>query len=158
MAEAEQSEDVLRLHPHPVHFAGAVGFAAFVGLVVVLLIKHNDLPRSVDWQILACGVLVAIGGFVGPVVRWTRARFELSAEHLRWTLGVVRPDRLDAPLADLRDLELEQGLLGRAFGYGTVRLVDADGRERVFAPLGHVEALKQAVARRAGSSRARARR
>jgi uncharacterized membrane protein YdbT with pleckstrin-like domain len=158
MDEGERPDDVLRLHPHPVHFAGAVGFAAFVGLVVVLLIKHNDLPRTVDWQILGVGVVVAIGGFVGPAVRWTRARFELSAEHLRWTLGVVRPDRLDARLADLRDVELEQGLLGRTFGYGTVRVVDADGRERVFPPLGHVAALREVVARRGGSSRAGRRR
>lgn len=148
-------DHTLRLRPHPVVFGGALGLASFVALVVALLVLHNDLPRATEWRIVLGGAGVALAGFVGPSLRWRRARVELSPDRLSWSLGLVRRQRLDIDLDELRALAVEQGVLGRWLGYATLRVIDATGRERTFLPVGHVDAFRAASARCVARARPR---
>jgi hypothetical protein len=153
--EDQRTPPRVRTHPHPIHFAGAAGWATFVAIVATLLIRHNDLARSTDWSIVAGAVLLAASGLVGPALRWLRTWVELDASVARCTSGVVRPSTVDVDLEHAQALAIDQSMAGRWLGYGRLRVVDATGTTHVFPPIGEA-ALRAAMAR--GERRARTRR
>src|SRR5262249_57702451 len=55
---------------HPMAFAGALSLALFVALVVLLLIRHNDLPPATEAQIVVVGALGALVGSGPALLRW----------------------------------------------------------------------------------------
>jgi uncharacterized membrane protein YdbT with pleckstrin-like domain len=146
----------LRLHPHAAFFSGAASYTAFVALVVTLLIRHNDLPATTEWQFVAYGVAAALAGWIGPLLRWRASWVELDDRRLRWSVGVVRRRRLDGDLDRLQALVVEQGSFGQWLGYGTLRVVDEAGVEHAFPPVGHVSEFRAAATRALGARRARA--
>jgi hypothetical protein len=137
----------VRARPHLVHFGGAAGWAAFVAFVVTLLIRNNDLPAAIDWQIVGGGMLAALAGAIGPAARWARTWIEIEPGRARCTSGVLRRYRIDVPLDRARGIDVVQSLLGRWLGYGRLQVVDEAGEAHVFPPLGNVDALR-AIARR----------
>lgn len=144
----------VRTHPHPVHFAGAAGWALFVAIVATLLIRHNDLAQSTDWSIAAGAALLAACGFVGPMLRWLRTWVELDASLARCTSGVVWPATVDVDLARAQALAIEQSFAGRWLGYGRLRVVDASGTTHLFPPVGEA-ALRATMAREQRRTRVR---
>jgi membrane protein YdbS with pleckstrin-like domain len=147
---------IVRAHPHPAFFGGAVGYTLFVTLVVVLLIVHNDLPPATEWRIVVYGIAVALLGWVGPLLRWQMAWVDLDERRLRWSVGIVRRHRLESDLDCLQALDVEQGTVGRWLGYGALRAVDEAGVEHAFPPVGHVAAFRAAAMRSLGGRRDRA--
>jgi hypothetical protein len=145
---AERAPARVGTRPHFVHFAGATSWAAFVALVVTLLIRHNDLPATTDWKIVGGGVLAALAGAVGPVARWARTWVDIEPTRARCTSGLLRRATVDVALDRARGVALEQSLLGRWLGYGRLRVVDEAGAAHLFPPVGDVDTLRVAVERR----------
>ena len=156
---ADRGEDAggaaIRARPHWIHFSGALGFALFVALVGTLLVRHNDLPRATDLRVVAWCLAIAVLGFVGPLLRWRRTLIEVGDGIARCSAGVFRPRSVSVDLGRARMANVEQSLLGRVFGYGQVRVVDADGVEHLFPPIGASANLTRALgpSDRRGSSR-----
>jgi PH (Pleckstrin Homology) domain-containing protein len=142
-----RGESAVRTRPHVVYFSGALGFAAFVALVVTLLIAHNDLPAATDWRIVGWGVLATAAGFVGPLLRWTRTWIELDQQGLRCRSGLLRRRSLALDFDRMRALTVEQSFLGRWLGYGHVRVVDDAGGDYVLPPVAALEPFRSAAAR-----------
>jgi len=147
---------IAHARPHPIVMGNAVTFAAFVALVVTLLIKNNpDLSLETDWRIAQWGIVVALLGFVLPLLRWRTGWIELDAEHVRWTIGILPRRHFESRLDELQGIVVEQGWVGKALGYATLRVVDATGAERVYAPAGDVGALRAAAVKCDTSRRGR---
>lgn len=149
MERAQQGTTTASVHarPHPVYFAGAAGWVAFVALAATLVIRHNDLTAAGDWSVVGWGCVAAIAGVVGPVVRWLRTSIELDADGARCTTGIVWRSTLDVALDHARELSVEQSYVGRHLGYGHLRIVDGAGTEHVLPPVGNVGAWQAAVSR-----------
>ncbi len=137
-----------RARPHPVYFAGAAGWVAFVAVATTLVIRHNDLSAAGDWRVVGWGCVAALAGVVGPVVRWLRTSIELDADGVRCTTGIVWRSTVDVALDEVRELSIEQSYVGRLLGYGQLRIVDGAGIEHVLPPVGNVAVWQAAVARR----------
>src|SRR5262245_65976036 len=74
-AQLEPDERVLfRTGLHPMAFTGAVTLALFVALVVILLIRHNDLPPRTEIQIVLVGLGVEVLGAVSSLLYLQRTR------------------------------------------------------------------------------------
>jgi len=146
---------VVRTHPHVAFFGGAVGFTAFVALVVALLIRHNDLPAATNWHFVYYGLAVAVSGWIGPLLRWRAAWVDLDEQRLRWSVGLFRPRRLESQLDRLQAFVVEQSPAGRWLGYATLRAVDEQGAEHAFPAVGHVGAFRAVAARLLGGRRTR---
>lgn len=102
----------IRLHPAVLArpFAKAVALSIAGGAVA-----------SLGWPATAPGVaLLALGAAVatGAVWRWERTHVVVSGERLSIVHGTVR--RRSASVGLNGAVELEQGLLGRLLGYGTI--------------------------------------
>ena len=114
--DEDGSEARIRTHPHPIHFAGAASWIAFVVLVATLLIRHNELAPSTNWAIVGWAVLAALSGLVGPATRWARTWVEIDspggALHVGAPVDVLRRRRSGArPCAG--DRSRDDGALAR---------------------------------------------
>ena len=91
---------------------------AFVGAGAVLVVVGQTYWIA---GIAGAGLLVvaAVLAF-RAVLRWDRTRLMLTSERLTVAYGVARRRSASVALAHTPALELEQGILGRIFGYGTL--------------------------------------
>jgi uncharacterized membrane protein YdbT with pleckstrin-like domain len=78
---------------------------------------------ALGWPVSVAGALLLVAGTayaLGAVVRWDRTHVVVTAEKLFVVYGVVRRRAAAVRLAKVSTVELEQSLLGRVLGYGTV--------------------------------------
>jgi len=145
---------------HPMAFAGALSLALFVALVVVLLIRHNDLPPATEAQIVVVGALVALLGSVPALLRWRHTALFVTDRRLLVRSGTYRQHMLATPLAP-GIVEQESGATGRMLDHGTVTVVGPDGqmigvahvaRARELVEVARAQARRSATARRSPAS------
>lgn len=137
---------ILRTRLHWITWSGTIGFVAFVGLVVTLLLRHNDLAPDVARQIVLWGAGVALVALVARWVRWRRFWVELTQGHLRTTGNLLGRGGLDLPVRAVESAHADLPRMGRLLGYGTVFVVTAGGR----IPIRHVpdaESVARALGR-----------
>jgi membrane protein YdbS with pleckstrin-like domain len=134
---------VVRTGLHPVAFGGALGMALFIGLVVALLIRHNDLPLRTDVQIAVVGALVAALGAVPSWLRWRNTSVVVTDRHIVATAGVRGQHHLELPMADAT-VSAEAGRLGRALDHATLSIVARDGRSWSIGHVAHARAVVEA--------------
>lgn len=79
--------------------------------------------REAHWLVgVAAAVLLAAAALLAALAlaRWLSTRLLLTTERLTVVYGVVRRRAASVSLARVPALELEQGLVGRLLGYGTL--------------------------------------
>lgn len=94
----------------PLARAVAVAVLGFIGL-------------AVGWPLSAAGAVLLIAAAllaVAAVWRWDRTHVVVTADKLFVVHGVLRRRAAAVRLAKVSTVELEQSLLGRLLGYGTV--------------------------------------
>ncbi len=88
-----------------------------------LLVAAGILVLTLPWPVPVLGAaLTAVGAGIGvsAVWRWDRTRFVVTTEKAFIVQGVVRRRARGVRLARVDAVEVEQTLLGRLLGYGTV--------------------------------------
>jgi uncharacterized membrane protein YdbT with pleckstrin-like domain len=116
MVTSEWERVCLDERRHPVvlslPFAQALGLAA-VGIGLM----------AIGWPASIAGVLLQIGAAavaLRVVWAWEQTRVVLTTEKLFVVHGTLRKRAAAVRLARIGALEIEQGLLGRLLGYGTI--------------------------------------
>jgi membrane protein YdbS with pleckstrin-like domain len=141
-AQLEPEERVLfRTGLHPMAFSGAVTLALFVGLVVVLLIRHNDLPAATELRIALAGLAVALVGALPSLLRWRNTELAVTERRVLVSAGGFRRRHLAVPVAPAA-VEQEGGLTGGVLDHGTVTVAAPDGRA---SSIGHVARARELV-------------
>jgi uncharacterized membrane protein YdbT with pleckstrin-like domain len=116
----------IEARPHGIALARPLARAvalALVGGVVVLLASRTAWPLAVPGA-LALALAAAQG--LRAVLAWDRTRFVVTSETLVVVHGIVRRRIAGVELAGGRAMEVEQSLLGRLLGYGTVVVDDLE--------------------------------
>lgn len=90
---------------------------------VVLKYKQVDYPL-VDYGLLGI-VLMAFVSMAIDVIRWKSETFVVTNRRVIHTRGVLAKSVMDSSLSKINDVILEQSLLGRIFGYGTIKILTA---------------------------------
>ena len=101
---------------HVVVLAGS--FVRALGLAVV-----GIGCMAIGWPASIAGVLLQVGGAVialRAVWKWERTRLILTTEKLFVVHGTFHRRAAAVRLSRLGAVEIEQGLLGRLLGYGTI--------------------------------------
>lgn len=78
---------------------------------------------AIGWPVSPLGVVpLALAAVIalGAVWRWERTRLVVTAEDVSLLSGTLRRRGASVPLARIGRVEVEQGLLGRLLGYGTL--------------------------------------
>ncbi len=118
---------ILRTRLHWITWSGTIGFVLFVGLVVALLLGHNDLAPDAARQIVAWGVAIGVGALIARWIRWRRLWVEITPDRFRIDGNLWRRHGLDVPVTAVQSVEPDVPWVGRLLGYGTISVV-AEGR------------------------------
>lgn len=96
---------------------------------------------------------VASVGLVPPIYRYlavTNTRFVVTTDAVYRKTGVVGRSVTRAPLTKVQNSSYEQGLAGGLFGFGTVTVETAGGRDLRFYRIENPEAVRRLVDRVVG--------
>jgi uncharacterized membrane protein YdbT with pleckstrin-like domain len=149
---------VFRTRLHPVVFAGTAFFAACVIGIVVLIVARNDLSAESVRLLWLAGIVVALGSFVTPVLRWRTSEFAVTTSRVLVKVGLVSVHTLELMLPKVEAIGVDQPIAGRILGYGTLRIVGTGGTVEEFARVASPDGLRDAVVRqttRGATARAR---
>lgn len=102
-----------------------VGAAAFtIAALIVLMFFGQDML----WWLIGLGVVVAVWlwQFVSLILKRLDVRYRLTAQRFIYEKGIFRRvmDRIE--LFDIDDITVEQGLVERLIGIGTIRVSSTD--------------------------------
>jgi uncharacterized membrane protein YdbT with pleckstrin-like domain len=101
----------------------AAVLATIAGLIVVFLFVND----TIGWSIFGVAALIIWGGLLLTLAyRRVSVKYRLTNQRLFHEQGILRrvTDRIE--LIDIDDVTLEQGLMERLFGVGTVRVSSTD--------------------------------
>lgn len=112
-------------HKHWVIFVAPV-FQLLVGLVLVWIgYKIGDLWLRLDWLMRVLGFIIVVFGALHLLGAWlTRITTELAVTNRKvigkW--GLISRRTIEQRLDKVDSIEVEQTILGRILGYGTVEV------------------------------------
>jgi uncharacterized membrane protein YdbT with pleckstrin-like domain len=84
---------------------------------------------------IAGGVLAAIGLvlFVPPWIRSASSEFAITNKRVLIKVGLIRRHSLELLLSKVEGIGVDQGVLGRILGYGTITVSGVGGTKEAFA-------------------------
>jgi uncharacterized membrane protein YdbT with pleckstrin-like domain len=102
-----------------------------IGLGIVLAIVLGVL-QSAYWPAGAAlsgiGLLLAIG----PAVRYASSEFAVTDKRVVAKLGFIERESLETLLSKIEAIGVDQGIVGRILGFGTITITGTGGTEESF--------------------------
>lgn len=143
---------VFRTRLHPVIFAGTAFFAACVIGIVALIVARNELTPDTVRLLWLAGIVIALGSFFTPVLRWRTSEFAVTTSRVLVKVGLLSVHTLELMLPKVEAITVDQPIAGRLLGYGTLRVVGTGGTVEQFARVARPDALREAVVRQSSRS------
>ena len=114
-------QSVLTLHPHwkTLLRPALVLFVVVVAAVVLLIVIPPGRaagPGRITVGVIA--LLLAVAGFVVPVLRWKTTTYRLTTRRLQLRSGILTRSGRDFPLIRISDASFSQGPVDRLLGTG----------------------------------------
>jgi uncharacterized membrane protein YdbT with pleckstrin-like domain len=105
--------------------------------VCVLIIAIVVAIASASW--IAGGVLGVIGllMLVPPWIRSISSEFAVTNKRVLVKVGLVRRHSLELLLQKVEGIGVDQGILGRVLGYGTITVSGTGGTREAFRMIAH---------------------
>lgn len=142
----EGEEVVYRARLHPIVYSWAI----LVGLVAVALIVVGVSTVALDWVVWV-GVPVLVIAVVLWFVRWVKVRtseFAVTSKRILIKVGLVRRHSLELLLGKVEGIGVDQDVMGRLLGYGTIVVTGTGGTKEAFKDIARpMEFRRQVQAR-----------
>lgn len=124
-----EEDIVLHLRPHAVTAVRPVlillvGAAVVAGVWIVL--PANEGGRLAGWFVTVVVAGAVLAKSVWPLLVWRCTHWVFTNERVLLQDGVLRRRRLDLPLQKISDHGLQQGILDRLLGSGTLTIDTAN--------------------------------
>lgn len=140
---------VFRTRLHPVIFAGAATFSAFVIGVVLLIVRRNQLAGETVLTLSLIGAAIVVVSLASPYIRWQTSEFAVTSRRVIVKLGLLWVHTVELLIPNIETVTVDQSIWGRLLGYGTLRIAGTEGTVEAFARVSRPTALREAVLRRA---------
>jgi len=137
---------------HPIVFGSNAFFAACVIGVVALIEARNELAPGTVATLWLAGVVIALASLLPPFLRWRTSEFAVTDRRVLVKVGLLSVHTLELLLPKVEAIGVDQPLLGRLLGFGTLRIVGTGGTVEEFERVARPEALREAVVRLAPAS------
>jgi uncharacterized membrane protein YdbT with pleckstrin-like domain len=99
---------------------------------------------------LLCLIIIGIVPLIGALVRNATSEFAVTNLRVIVKVGLIRRNTLELNLTKVESIGIEQTLLGRILGYGTIVVVGTGGTREPFKsiadPMGFRRAVNEATA------------
>ncbi len=140
---------LLVLRPHVRRLAGPalvlLALAPAVGLTIGFL--PGGSPAPVRLVVVLAGAAVLLRWVVRPFLTWWNTVYAVSTMRIMAYRGVVRRSGHEVPLSAVVDVSVEQGVVDRVTGSGTLVVSSAGGVELALPDVPQVVAVQRALHR-----------
>ena len=138
-----------RARLHPVIFLQSAAFAVlgifFVGYGLA------NAGMSAFWMLGLVFLLYAAGVGIGRAVQYVSSEFAITNKRVLIKVGFIHRHTLEMLLAKVETVRVDQGLVARLLGYGTIVVTGTGGTNEPFKSIANpLEFRKQVQARAAG--------
>ncbi|WP_434742877.1 PH domain-containing protein [Micromonospora sp. SH-82] len=142
----EDEHVVLHLHPHWRALTRPVAVLVLVVAVpsAAAILLPDGGGRWIIWAVLTGLAMVALLKWsLWPFMVWRSTHYLFTNERVLLQRGVLSRDRRDIPLGRINDHSMNQGVVDRLFGSGTLTVESAGERGQSVLPdvpdVGHVQ-------------------
>ncbi|HEY6000770.1 MAG TPA: PH domain-containing protein [bacterium] len=138
-----------RAHLHPVIFLQSAVFGVIgLGFVVYGLASPG---LAVFWVLGAIFLIYAASFGIGRAILYLSSEFAITNKRVVIKVGLIHRHTLEMLLTKVETIRVDQGLLARLIGYGTIVLTGTGGTNEPFTSIANpLEFRKQVQARAAG--------
>jgi uncharacterized membrane protein YdbT with pleckstrin-like domain len=120
---------VYRAHLHWIIFAPAIAGVALGATVGLMLQVTQRDYWYVGVAIAGIGLLLAIG----PAIRYITSEFAVTNKRVLGKIGFIERESDETLLSKVEAVGVDQGIMGRLLGYGTVTITGTGGTQEPFA-------------------------
>jgi uncharacterized membrane protein YdbT with pleckstrin-like domain len=119
---------VYRARVHWTIFATSIVVIALgIGLAIVLGVYQPEYWYA-GAALAGVGLLLAIG----PAIRYASSEFAVTDKRVVAKLGFIERESLETLLSKIEAIGVDQGIVGRMLGYGTITITGTGGTEESF--------------------------
>ena len=90
-----------------------------------------EYETSYHW-IIFCNLRAIFTLFIAPLIDWHTDEFAITNKRIIIKTGLIRRDTFEMNLSKIESISVDQSILGRIFGYGTVKIGGTGGTKHVF--------------------------
>ena len=119
-----------RGHLHRSIFAPAFSFAVVAVLAFVVVIQSGDLP--VFWFLVG-GAIVS---YIWAQILFSTSEFVVTNKRVVIKVGWLRRRTVETMLSKVEGINVDQSLLGRLLGYGSIIITGTGGSQEPFRNIG----------------------
>lgn len=125
---------VYRAHLHWVAFRWSLFLLALAIVVGVAGQLVSTDPAADPWKLwIPVGLVVLAAVFaVGPWIKRASSEFAVTDKRVLVKVGLVQRDSLETLLSKIEAIGVDQTLLGRMLGFGTITIVGTGGTRETF--------------------------
>ena len=102
-----------------------------VGLAILLQVIEPGYAYA-GLGLIGVGLLLAIG----PAIRYVTSEFAVTDKRVLGKVGFIERESDETLLSKVEAIAVDQGVLGRVFGFGTVTITGTGGTQEVFSGIG----------------------
>ena len=73
----------------------------------------------------ACCILIGLFWFPRDLIRYLTTKLEITNKRVRGKTGLINTNELDSPLNKINGIQVIQGMFGKMFNYGTIKITTA---------------------------------
>jgi uncharacterized membrane protein YdbT with pleckstrin-like domain len=119
---------VYRARLHWIIFAASIIMAVLGVLVAIILqtLQHDYWYLGVAF--VGIGLLLAMG----PAIRYVSSEFAVTDKRVLAKHGFIERESIETLLTKIEAISVDQGIVGRVFGYGTITITGTGGTEESF--------------------------
>jgi uncharacterized membrane protein YdbT with pleckstrin-like domain len=119
---------VYRARLHWSIFATAIVVVALGILLALVLGMYQPDYWYAGAALAGLGLLLAIG----PAIRYASSEFAVTDKRVVAKLGFIERESLETLLSKIEAIGVDQGIVGRMLGYGTITITGTGGTEEAF--------------------------
>ena len=109
-------------------FATAIGVVVLGIALAIVLSAYAPNYWPVGAALAGIGLLLAIG----PAIRYASSEFAVTDKRVVAKLGFIERESLETLLSKIEAIGVDQGIVGRVLGYGTITITGTGGTEESF--------------------------
>jgi uncharacterized membrane protein YdbT with pleckstrin-like domain len=120
---------IYRARPHWIIFGAAIA-VVLLGIAVGIFVEIIDNGYwYIGAAIAGIGLLMAIG----PAIRYISSEFAVTNKRVLGKVGFIERESDETMLSKVEAIGVDQGIMGRLFGFGTVTITGTGGTQEAFA-------------------------
>jgi uncharacterized membrane protein YdbT with pleckstrin-like domain len=98
--------------------------------------ENVEFETTYHW-IIFCSLRAILTLFIAPLIDKYTDEFAITNKRVIVKTGLISRKTLEMNLSKIESVNVDQGILGRIFGYGTIRIVGTGGTNESFPNIYH---------------------